>query len=687
LTQRIVAAARDDAAYQQWLANPPAGLEAVHGMLFDDTRMVVPADAALRTAILTACHDEITGVHFGRDKTLAAVQRRFTWKGLSADVERYVASCDSCQRNKPSRQLTPGPLMPLPIPEQPCVDWTHDPVTGLPLTKRGHDAIEVFVDRLTKIKRFSAGRKADGALELAGNFVHNVVRLHGVPRSLVSDRDPRFTAHFYKELARLMGIAINLSTSRLPQTDGQSEREIQTLIASLRAFCNDHQDDWDDYLDMLELGFNSAVQASTQHSPHGLLYGSEPRLPIDVALDGLVPRVPAAADRRTRMQEALDHTRGRIAKAQAHQKENADRHRRELSLAVGDQVLLSTEGLELRNFNNKLCSRYVGPFPITRVVNSNALQLALPPQMQALHPVFNISRLKPYVPNRPEFATRPQRYDRPPPEADADSNGDRLYEVERLVACRKQGRSRYYLVAWKGYPPEENTWESRSSLLRTAREALSEFEETHGDAAAAVLASLSHATLLQEEHEADRKREHEPLLRAQADDVANEARLSSNTPSAFQWSPGSLPSQPPPPATAVSNRPRAGARQAMTSVISSDFASCQELDKLEPESDLNARGFVGEEPRLPATPPTMTEDVDHARLEDDDEHERDVTTMSSLPSDRETGSPVDNNTLTHDTTSMLAPCRKSFLGCGSRTWAEICGGRRTLAEPRLGRLG
>jgi hypothetical protein len=134
----------------------------------------------------------------------------------------------------------------------------------------------------------------------------------------------------------------------------------------------------------------------------------------------------------------------------------------------------------------------VGPFAVTRVVNPNAIELALPPQMQALHPVFNISRLKPYVPNRPEFATRPQRYDRPPPDVDADSNGDRLFEVERLMACRQQGRSRYYLVAWKGYPPEENTWEARASLLRTAREAVAEFEATHVHASApATAAELS----------------------------------------------------------------------------------------------------------------------------------------------------------------------------------------------------
>jgi len=482
---RIVNAARADAAYQQQVAGPPDGFAVAGGMLFDDVRMVVPNDPGLRTAILTECHDAVTGAHFGRDKTLEAIRRRFSWPGMTTDVDAYIASCDSCQRNKPSQLLTPGPLMPLPIPERPCLAWTTDAVTGLPKTKRGHDAIQVYVERLAKLKHFAASRSTDGAVEMAAAFVHNVVRLHGVPESVVSDRDPRFTAHYYDELSRLMGIKLSMSTARHPQTDGQSEREIKTLITSLRAFCNDHQDDWDDYLDMLELGFNSAVQASTKSSPHELVYGIAPRLPIDVAVDTLTPRVPAAVDRAARMKVAFDLGRNQLIAAQERQARNADRHRRELKLAVGDQVLLVTEGLQLRNFTNKLCSRYIGPFPITKMINANAFELKLPPQLQALHPVFNIDRLKPYIANNSKFATRPQRFSRPPPEAEADTNGEAAYEVERIIAARGRGRSLRYLVAWKGYPPEENTWQDRSSLLPSAREALAEFEASHGVAAPA----------------------------------------------------------------------------------------------------------------------------------------------------------------------------------------------------------
>jgi hypothetical protein len=333
----------------------------------------------------------------------------------------------------------------------------------------------VYVERLCKLKHFAASRTTDGATELAAAFVHNVVRLHGVPKTVVSDRDPRITAHYYAELSRLLGITLSMSTARHPETDGQSEREIQTLITALRAFCNDHQDDWDDYLDMLELGFNSATQASTQRSAHELMYGQQPRLPVDAELGDLVPRVPAAADRATRMKEALTFARGKLIRAQAHQARNADPLRRPLPLKVGDRVLLSTSGLQLRNFTNKLCSRFVGPFQVTAVVNANAYTLALPPQLQALHPTFNVSKLKPYREGRGAYPTRPQRYDRPPPEAEADSNGDSVFEVERVLACRRVGRSVRYLVAWKGYPPEENTWETRAALNDAPR-AIAEFE-------------------------------------------------------------------------------------------------------------------------------------------------------------------------------------------------------------------
>jgi len=491
LAERIVAAAAADSAYQQRVADAPAGLTVAGGLLYEGMRLVVPNDAALRTALLAECHDSITAGHAGRDKTLQMMQSRFSWPGMSTDVAQYVVSCDSCQRNKPSQQLTPGLLMPLPIPERPFQSWSQDMVSGIPRTLRGYDAIQVYVDRLTKLKHFAACRTTDGAVELADLFLQNVIRLHGVPESIVSDRDPRFTANFYEELSKLIGVKLSMSTAAHPQTDGQSENAIKDLITKLTHFCNENQDDWDQHLAMLELAANQNEHASTKLAPFEVVFGQPARLPLDVKLDEITPRVPAAVDRAARMKQALDFIRANLVVAQERQKRNADRHRRELKLDVGDKVLLSTEHLKLRGGTNKLCSRYVGPFTVKKVVNANAFELVLPPQLQALHPVFNISRLKPYVSNAAAFATRPQRFDRPPPEAEADSNGNAMWQVDRVLACKKVGRGKRYLVAWKGYPPEENTWEPHAAISHTS--AFEDFQAAQLAADSEVPAELLHS--------------------------------------------------------------------------------------------------------------------------------------------------------------------------------------------------
>ena len=114
------------------------------------------------------------------------------------------------------------------------MEWSQDAVTGLPTTKRGNDAIQVYVDRFSKLKHFSAMTKKATASDLARDFVHTVVRPHGVPEAIVSDRDPRFTGTYYPLLMQLMGTTLNMSTARHPQSDGQTEREIKTLITALR---------------------------------------------------------------------------------------------------------------------------------------------------------------------------------------------------------------------------------------------------------------------------------------------------------------------------------------------------------------------------------------------------------------------------------------------------------------------
>jgi transposase InsO family protein len=471
-------AAAADKEYQQWLAQPPSGMVVENGLLFDQReRLRVPNDDRLRTRFLAELHDSVTGVHCGRDRMLAEAQRRYEWRGMATSVEQYVATCEECQRNKASKQLTPGLLMPLPLPEEPCLYWTTDAVTGLPKSKNGYDAIQVFVDRLTKLKHFVPTRTTDTAEQLAAATLRAIISQHGMPKSIVSDRDPRITSKFWKELSRLLGSEVSMSTAHHPQSDGQSEREIQTLTTALRAYVNQRANDWDEYLPAVELGFNSKKQASTGSTPFMLVYGNEARVPIDCALDEMrpAPTVPAAADRAARMKEALDFARSNAERAQEKQKRLADRHRRLVQLKEGDRVLLSTDGLQLRAGTHKLTARYIGPFKVIGKVNDNAVTLELPPLLEALHPTFNISRLKLYHDGHRLFPDRPQRLTQPPA-VETDTNGDKLYEVECILAQRGTRNRREMLVRWKGYGAEDDQWRPRGELTQQAPALVAEFD-------------------------------------------------------------------------------------------------------------------------------------------------------------------------------------------------------------------
>jgi hypothetical protein len=472
-------AAENDTEYKGWLQQPPSGwhVNRTSGLLFDGVgRMRVPADAPLRTRVLAELHDSTTGAHCGRDRLLAEVQKRFEWRGMATDVEQYVTTCDACQRNKHSKQLTPGLMMPLPLPEEPCMHWTTDAVSGLPRSKRGYDAVQVFVDRLTKLKRFAPARSSDSTVDLANTTLRTIIGPHGMPKSLVSDRDPRITARFWRELSRVLGSEVSMSSAHHPQSDGQSEREIQTLVTALRNYVGALGNDWDDYLPALELAMNSKQQASTGAAPFTLVYGTEARLPIDCALDGARPAaLPAVEDRAQRMRKALDSARSRAEVAQARQKQNADRHRRLMLLKPGDSVMLSTEHLQLRSGGHKLTGRYIGPFRVISLVNDNAAVLDLPPLLGALHSTFNISRLKLYRDGRERFPDRPLRLTQPPA-VDRDTNGDAEYEVDAVMAQRRFGPQQQLLVRWKGYGPEHDSWEPREEVRKTAAQRVDEFD-------------------------------------------------------------------------------------------------------------------------------------------------------------------------------------------------------------------
>ena len=454
-----------DAGYTAALTAPRTDLDpnrVSDGFLYYDDRLCIPSDPSLRTRLMQECHDSDTGGHLGKDKTTEQLKRRFYWSGMDSDIQQYVTTCDACQRNKPSQQATMGALRSLPIPPSAWHTVSMDLITALPQSASGHDAIVVFVCKLTKMVHYAACSTTVTAPELAEIFLRTVIRQHGLPVNIISDRDPRFTAGFWRALWAKLGTTLTMSTAYHPQTDGQTENSNKTLETMLRSVVNFEQTDWDSHLHLAEFAVNNSKNATTGYTPFFLNHGHELRSPIDAAIDSLTPPPTneAADSLSARLLDALTRAQANIKTAQERQAHYADQHRRDVTFKVGDRVLLSSKNLQLlgdAKRTRKFTSRFIGPYSITRVINDNAYELQLPPNLR-IHNVINISQLKQYHDGAASFPHRAPTAPRPEPES-YDAQGVPIHVVHRILDKRGQGRRMQYLVLWTGYPPEEATWE------------------------------------------------------------------------------------------------------------------------------------------------------------------------------------------------------------------------------------
>ncbi|KAJ4975503.1 hypothetical protein NE237_000609 [Protea cynaroides] len=242
-------------------------------------RICVPETENLdiRHRLMKEAHTTAYSVHLGSTKMYHELKKLYWWRGMKADVTKFVSQCLICQRKKAERERLAGLLQPLPEPAWKWDCITMDFVTGLPLTPRLVDAVWVIVDCLTKIARFIAIRPQYTLERLAKLYVDNIVRLHGVPESIVSDRDPRFTSKFWERLQKAMGTTLKFSTAFHPQTDGQSERTIQILEDMLRACVIDFKGSWDEKLPLIKFTYNNNYLATIQMSPYKALYGRKCR--------------------------------------------------------------------------------------------------------------------------------------------------------------------------------------------------------------------------------------------------------------------------------------------------------------------------------------------------------------------------------------------------------------------------
>lgn len=421
------------------------------GLWYSEGRIVVPDDDTIKQMVFHELHDAPTGGHFGVDKTLESVSRRFWWPTLRRDVQLYCTTCPACQRSKPSTQRPAGLLQPLPTPAAPWEQVTMDFLMNLPKTTDGHTAAVVFVDRLTKYIRWAACDEFITAAGAAKLYLDTVVRNHGLASTVISDRDPRFMAGFWQELHRLLGTSLKFSTADHPQTDGQTENANKTLLQILRSYCASDPRNWDVMLTVAELAYNSHAQLSTGVSPFYANYGRHPTLPVDMVHDVSV-KTQGVSDLLTKIHSAWDTIKVRLDAAQAKQKRYADRRRRDVAYSVGDKVLLDSHLFrpklpELK----KLLPRFMGPFKVVAVPSPVTLKLELPEQLRTVRMV-HVSRVKPFRETL-RFGDRGTQ-----PAALDVVDGDPEWEVEALLGRKKLWGADYYLVHWKGYDHCEDCW-------------------------------------------------------------------------------------------------------------------------------------------------------------------------------------------------------------------------------------
>lgn len=255
------------------------------GLSFVD-RIGVPLTGDVRNLIMNEAHTTWYSVHPGADKMYYDLRELCWWPGMKKDIADYVSKCLTCSKVKAEHQKPSGLLQQPEIPEWKWERITMDFVTKLPRTSSGHDSIWVIVDRLTKSAHFLPIREDYTMDKLARLYIKEIVARHGVPISIISDRDSRFTSNFWQMLQKSLGTHLEMSTAYHPQTDGQTERTIQTLEDMLRACAIDFGGNWDTHLPLVEFSYNNSYHASIKMAPFKSLYGRKCRSPISWAEAG-----------------------------------------------------------------------------------------------------------------------------------------------------------------------------------------------------------------------------------------------------------------------------------------------------------------------------------------------------------------------------------------------------------------
>ncbi|KAL8110718.1 hypothetical protein AgCh_026455 [Apium graveolens] len=432
------------------------------GMYRFSSRIWIPNVTELRNEILWEAHNSKFSIHPGSTKMYQDLKTHFWWPGMKKEIVSWVNKCHVCQTVKAEHQRPSGLLQPLDIPQWKWEEVAMDFVVGLPKTKSNHDAIWVIIDRLTKSAHFLPISEKYSLDRLVKLYLDEVVTKHGVLVSIVSDRDPRFNSRFWTKFQECLGTKLKMSTAYHPQTDGQSERTIQTIKDMLRVCALDFKGNWDEHLPLIEFSYNNSYHASIRMPPYEALYGRKCRSPL--YWDEVGEKKLLGPELVQQTKDAIILIRKRLEAAQDRQKKNSDLHRKDVEMEIGSLVLLKVspwKGLVRFGQKGKLSPRYIGPFEILRKVGKVAYELALPPQLQHIHNVFNVSMLKRYIPDSNQVI----EYEPIELQPDLSYVEQPIQILDRKERVLRNKSIPIVKVLWRNPRVEESTWELESDML------------------------------------------------------------------------------------------------------------------------------------------------------------------------------------------------------------------------------
>ena len=408
-------------------------------------KISIPDDEGLTTTIISQYHDNSLAGHGGTAKTTELVSRRYDWPKMREIIKRYVKNSDKCQRSKPIRHAPYGLLQPNEVPEQPWRSIAMDFIRDLSESD-GYDTILVVIDRLTKMSDFISCRKDLDARQFARLFMQHIVRLHRIPRDIITDRGSLFTSELWKQITEKLGIERRLSTAFHPQTDSQTERTNAILEKYLRAYVNYQQDNWNELLPLAEFAYNNGYQETIKTTPFYANYGRNPE-------HQLINHLMTEKETSAKDMESLHQTlREEMTTAQLRQKANYDKHRKpDPNLKSGGMVWFLPRNVKTMRPSKKLDYKTMGEFKIIKKVGMSSYKLDLPASMK-FYNTFHISLLEPYEDNK-----FPSQIQTPPPPIEIE--GEPEYEVEEIIDSRLHRNKLQYRAKWTGYSPEhDKTW-------------------------------------------------------------------------------------------------------------------------------------------------------------------------------------------------------------------------------------